>query len=118
MSNYRYMATSLLGGEVVGDWLPLNPMNLTRSINATGTFTGALNLTAGTAAESATWKAALECRASVLWCLQDEVPVWNGIVWDWPHMSVLDGTMPFSASTIDSPHVLHTAAGIGVPHVR
>src|SRR6202023_2477999 len=29
-------------------------------------------------------------------------PVWCGVVWDWPHMSLQDGTLPISAQTIDS----------------
>src|ERR1035438_7474755 len=47
MSVYRYATTELTSGVIKGDWLPLVPMNFSRNINATGTFTGALNLTAG-----------------------------------------------------------------------
>jgi hypothetical protein len=102
VSTYRYMATSLLGGQTIGDWLPMTPQTFARAINASASFTGALNLTAGTAAENANWRAALRRRSSVLWILQDSVPVWNGLVWDSPHMSVLDGTLPVSATTLDS----------------
>ena len=45
---------------------------------------------------------AIEPRRSVLWVLIDGIPVWNGILWDWQPVSILDGTMPFTASTIDS----------------
>lgn len=102
VSTYRYLSTSLLSGQVVGDWLPMTPQTFGRVINTTASFTGALNLTAGTAAENANWRAALTRRKTVLWIMQDSVPVWNGIVWDSPHMSVLDGTLPVSATTIDS----------------
>lgn len=102
MSAYRYLATSILSGAVIGDWLPMTPQNMSRNLNATGTFTGALNLSAGTAQENRTWVAAVEPEKSVLWTFQDGQPVWNGIIWDWPHQSILDNTLPISASTPDS----------------
>src|ERR1017187_4109772 len=103
MSTYRYATTEIRSGVIKGDWLPLVPMNFARNINATGTFTGALNLTAGnTAAERANNILAVEPEKSVLWCFQDTVPVWCGIIWDWPHMSVLDNTLPLTCSTMES----------------
>src|ERR1019366_4716247 len=66
-------------------------------------FTGALNLTAGnTPAERANNILAVEPEKSVLWCFQDSVPVWCGIIWDWTHMSVLDNTLPLTCSTVES----------------
>ena len=103
MSVYRYATSELTSGVIKGDWLPLVPMNFARNINATGTFTGALNLTAGnTPAERANNILAVEPEKSVLWCFQDSVPVWCGIIWDWPHMSVLDNTLPLTCSTVES----------------
>jgi hypothetical protein len=102
LSAYRYLSTSILSGAVIGDWLPMTPQNMSRNLNATGTFTGALNLSAGTAQENRTWVAAVEPEKSVLWTFQDGQPVWNGIIWDWPHQSILDNTLPISASTPDS----------------
>ena len=107
MSTYRYATTEIRSGVIKGDWLPLVPMNFARNINATGTFTGALNLTAGnTAAERANNILAVEPEKSVLWCFQDTVPVWCGIIWDWPHMSVLDKTLPLTCSTVDRKSVV------------
>ena len=100
--DYRYLSTDLLSGAVKGDYLSLTVQSFNRAINNTGGFTGSLNLTAGTPAESANWRLALQCRRSVLWAILDGVPVWNGIVWDWVPTTVLDGTLPFSASTMDS----------------
>src|ERR1035441_2323356 len=103
MSTYRYATTEIRSGVIKGDWLPLVPMNFARNINATGTFTGALNLTAGnTPAERANNILAVEPEKSVLWCFQDAVPVWGGIIGDWPHMSVLDNTLPLTCSTVES----------------
>jgi hypothetical protein len=93
----------LLTGQIVGDWLPLIPQSFTRTINAVGAFTGALNLAAGsTAAERRNFIAAVEPEKTVLWAFQDSVPVWNGIIWDWPHQSILDNTLPLAASTPES----------------
>jgi hypothetical protein len=38
----------------------------------------------------------------VLWSFVGGVPVWNGIVWDQPHQSALDGTLPIAATTMES----------------
>src|ERR1017187_366385 len=103
MSVYRYATTELTTGVTKGDWLPMVPMNFARNINATGTFTGALNLIAGnTPAQRANNILAVEPERSVLWCYQDSVPVWCGIIWDWPHMSILDNTLPLTCSTMES----------------
>jgi hypothetical protein len=101
-SEYRYLSTSLLSGALLGDWLPITPQSLARQVNGTGQFQGALNLTAGNAAEQVAWRNSIVNRARVLWALVNAVPVWNGILWDWQPQSVLDGTMPFIASTMDS----------------
>jgi hypothetical protein len=96
------MTSNLLTGKIMGDWLPITGQNFARQINAVGTFTGALNLSAGTAAEQRAYLAAVENEKSVLWIFQDSAPVWCGIIWDWPHMSILDNTLPLSASTMES----------------
>jgi hypothetical protein len=101
-STYKYLSTDLVSGTIRADWLPLTPQSFARSINGTAQFQGALNLTAGTAAEQATWLAGIENRRSVMWIFLNGVPVWNGIVWDWQPESILDGQMPFIASTMDS----------------
>ena len=41
------MTSNLLTGKIMGDWLPITGQNFARQINAVGTFTGALNLSAG-----------------------------------------------------------------------
>jgi hypothetical protein len=107
-SEYRYLATNLQTGAIAGDWIPITPQSFARQINGTGQFQGALNLTAGnanpqiTAAEQVAWRNSIANRRVVLWVLVDNVPVWNGILWDWQPQSILDGTMPFVASTMDS----------------
>jgi hypothetical protein len=104
-SEYRYLATNLLSGAIVGDWIPMDGtygLSLSRQVNGTGTFTGALSLTAGNSAEQAAWRKSIANRRTVIWLLLDGTPVWNGILWDWQPQTILDGTMPFSASTFDS----------------
>jgi hypothetical protein len=103
VSTYRYLSTDVLTGQVIGDWLPMTTQNFTRTINTVGTYTGSLMLNAGaTAAERRNNIAAIENEKTMLWIFQDQVPVWNGIIWDWPHQSILDNTMPISASTPES----------------
>jgi hypothetical protein len=105
---YRYLASDLQTGAIIGDWIPITPQSFARQLNGTGQFQGALNLTAGSAAqqiaaaEQVAWRGSIASRRTVLWCLLNNVPVWNGITWDWQPQSILDGTMPFVASTMDS----------------
>ena len=101
-SEYRYLSSDLLTGAVLGDWIPVTPQNFARQINGVAQFQGALNLTAGNAAEQVSWRNSIVNRARVMWVLVNGVPVWNGILWDWQPQSILDGTMPFVASTMDS----------------
>jgi hypothetical protein len=103
MTTYRFVTTNILSGKIAGDWLPLIPQNCARTINAIGTFTGALPLLAGrTPAERRAYLAAVEPEKSLLWIFQDTVPAWAGIIWDQPHMSILDNTLPLTASTPES----------------
>jgi hypothetical protein len=102
MSQYRYLTSNILTGQITGDWLPMTPQSFVRTINAVGAFTGALNLAAGTPQENRAWVAAVECEKSVLWIDQDNAAAWCGIIWDWPHQSILDNTLPISASTPES----------------
>lgn len=102
MSTYRYLTSDILTGAITGDWLPITPQSMARNINQVGTFTGALQLGTGTAAENRANISAVEPEKSVLWTFQDQAPVWAGIIWDWPHTSILDGTLPLAASTCES----------------
>jgi hypothetical protein len=102
MATYRYLSTNILSGQIQGDWIPMIPQSCTRAINTIGTFTGSLSLAAGSARELRAWVAAMEPEKSVLWIFQDTAPAWCGIIWDWPHQSILDNTLPVSASTPES----------------
>lgn len=99
---YRYRTTSLTSGEVTGDWLPMTVQSFGRSINTAGSFSGSLNLTAGSTSEAANWRSALTPGDSVLWVLLDNVPIWSGIVWGWSPGSAMAGTLAVTASTFDS----------------
>jgi hypothetical protein len=102
---YTYMSTDLITGAVLADTLPLNVQTFSSQLNGSGTLTGSLPFT-GTAADG--WAVnkgfvkALECRRAVLWVLQEGYPVWNGVVWDWPHTGLQAGNLPISAQTMDS----------------
>lgn len=102
MATFRYLSTSVLAGQILGDWLPITAQSCARNINSVGSFSGALNLTAGSAAENRAWIAAVEPEKSMLWVFQDAAPAWAGIIWDHPHQSILDNTLPLAASTPES----------------
>ncbi len=102
MAQYRYLSTAVTTGQILGDWLPITVQSCSRNLNSAGTLSGALNLTAGSAVENRAWIAAVECEKAMLWVFQDAAPAWAGIIWDWPHQSILDGTLPLSASTPES----------------
>ena len=101
-TSYRYVTTNILSGVVQADSLPIVGESFSRQICSVGSFTGALQLT-GTASAStvAAWVAAVTPWKNLLWVLQDGYPVWNGVITGWPHESILDGTLPIQASTIE-----------------
>jgi hypothetical protein len=99
---YRYVTTNILTGVVQADSLPIVGESFSRQICSVGSFTGALQLT-GTASNStvASWVSAVQPWKNLLWVLQDGYPVWNGVITGWPHESILDGTLPIQAATIE-----------------
>jgi hypothetical protein len=101
MSQYRYMATNLLTGNTIADWIPLTVDSFSRKLGDVGELTGTLDLRADPA-HIAYYVAALEPRRSMLWVLDDLLPVWGGIIWDWPHTSAGSHQLPIKATTAES----------------
>lgn len=101
MTDYSYVVTNLITGQVLADSLPLNVQSFGMQLNGSGTLTGSLDLNE-VYAVNAPAVTALECRRGVLWVLADGYPVWAGVVWDWPDMSRSSGTLPIQAQTLDS----------------
>jgi hypothetical protein len=105
---YRYLTTNLITGQLQADWLPLEVESFSAGINGGGTFTGSLVLETSVrpgdqvVQDNLVYLAGIEPRKSVLWCLQDGIPIWNGIIWNWTPESILGGLLEFSASTMDS----------------
>lgn len=103
MSQYSYCSTDILTGRVLATSIPVTGQSVTRTVSMAGTFAGALTLsTTAPTTLLRTWVEALEPWRSVLWLLQDQQPVWNGPVTGWPHQSILDGTLPIAASTLEA----------------
>jgi len=100
-STYRYHCHDVITGQTIGDNLPLTVSSLSRQINSIGTLDGSLNLLAANPALTRSWVSAIEARRAMLIAFQDEYPVWAGVVTSWPHQSVLDGTLPITASTLE-----------------
>lgn len=120
---YTYMATDLITGRVLADNIPLNVQSFSMQLSGTGQLTGTLDLQVG---PQSLWQRmkgliglgqaysvnqpyveALECGKSVLWVLQNDsgmsIPVWCGVVWDWPDMTRQNGgPLSISAQTLDS----------------
>lgn len=102
-SQYVYATTNTITGQLLASSLPITAQNMTRTISMAGTFTGYLTLAQTVATEVLnTWIGAVEPYKSVLWCLQDGQPIWNGPVTGWPHQSILDGTLPLTAGTMEA----------------
>lgn len=81
----------------------MNAQTFGRTISMAGSFTGALNLGGQvSAATLRSWMAAVEPWKNALWCLQDQQPIWNGVITGWPHRSVTSGDLPIAASTMEA----------------
>lgn len=102
MSQYRYLTTDLITGELLGDWLPIEAQSFSRTINTSATATVSLILNDDDKAANIANLAAVVPRKSVLWVLQDNAVIWGGPIWDWNHQSASDGTLPLGCSSMDS----------------
>jgi hypothetical protein len=100
-SGYRFLTTNILTGALLGDWLPITGQSFARQLSTAATGTCELSLVPDRQANLANL-AAVQPRKSVLWVLQEGAVIWSGIIWDWQHTTVLDGTLPLSCSTMES----------------
>jgi hypothetical protein len=105
MSDYRYVATNILSGALLADSLPLHVSSFARNfggVGQPGQLTGYLDLgTIGGGSQSA-YLGALEPRKTMLWALQDNWPIYAGIVWDWPHQSAASNQLPLNVLELGS----------------
>lgn len=98
----------MLTGRVLGDNLPIEPQSFARQINTSAAGTCSLNLLGDGSPgdryrlQNFTNLAAVQPRKSALWVFQDDAVVWAGIIYDWNHQSILDGTLPLACSTPES----------------
>lgn len=100
-SEYRYLATNVMTGALLGDYLPMEPQNFSQVINGGGTFTGSLDLIPGSPQQNLVNIQALTPRKAVIWVLQDGVPIWCGTQPDWVPTTVLQQQLPVQASTME-----------------
>lgn len=103
MSTYRYVATNLLTGAVLADSLPLRVDSFGRNlagVGQAGQLTATLDL--GATSFQSAYLGALEPRRTLLWALQDNYPVWAGVVWDWQHQSAAANELPIVANELGS----------------
>jgi len=98
VTDYRYVSTDLVTGRLLADEIPLHVQGFARQIGQEMPLTGYLDLTAG----NAKYLAALETRRTMLWVLEDNYPVWCGVIWDEPTQSILDGRYQIGAKTLES----------------
>ena len=101
-SSYRYLTTSILSGVLMGDWLPVEPQSFSMVINGGGTISASLDLIPASPQQNLVNLQAITPRKSVLWVLQDNVPIWNGILWDWVPTTILQQQLPFQGATMES----------------
>jgi hypothetical protein len=100
-SDYRYRTQDVLTGTGMGDYLPLEPQSFSDVINGGGTFAGSLDLISGSVQQNRANIAAVTPRKAMLFALQDGVPIWAGILYDWVPTTVLQQQMPVQAATLD-----------------
>jgi hypothetical protein len=101
MSTYRYCATNVVTGALLADTIPLHVSGFGRnlgSVGQPGELRGTLDL--GALSKQSNLLAALEPRRTMLWVLQDEWPVWNGVLWDWDHQSARSNSLPIVANEV------------------
>ena len=101
-STYRYLTTEVQSGVLLGDWLPIEAQSFSRVINGAGTLTGYLDLLPGSPQQNIANIQAVTPRKAVYWVLQDGVPIWSGVQYDWIPQSVLQQQLSIQASTMDS----------------
>jgi hypothetical protein len=101
-NTYTYCATDLITGRVLADSVPLTVQSFSRQINAAGTLLGTLSLQTDEAINQP-YVEALEATRCMLWVLQNGFPVWCGVVWDWPHSTLMPpASLPIQATSIES----------------
>ena len=105
MSVYRYLTTDVITGAVNIDTIPLRVQNFGSAIGSMGQpgrLSGYLDLGASPAVSQAAYISALEPRRNILWALQDEFPVWCGVIWNTPIDSMASNHMPVEAVELTS----------------
>jgi hypothetical protein len=105
MSTYRYLTTAVRSGTLLAESIPLHVGRFARALGNAGQprqLDASLDLGVLPAVTQAAYLAALEPCRSMLWVLQDELPVWAGIIWDWPVTSGASGKLPIQATEIGS----------------
>lgn len=103
MSVYRYFATDVITGALRADTIPLHVDSFSRylgGVGQPGQLTAKLDL--GALPSQSNLLAALEPRKSLLWVMQDNYPVWGGLVWDWDHSSAASNELPIVAKEVGS----------------
>jgi len=103
MSTYRYMTTDVITGAVRADTIPLHVDSFSHNLGGVGQpgrLSGSLDL--GALPSQSNLLAALEPRRTLLWVLQDNWPVWVGVIWDWPVTSVRSNQLPILADEVGS----------------
>lgn len=102
LSGYRFVSTDTLTGQVLCDDLPLVGQSASRQINNIGQFSGSLTLAQNvTPAQRSYWINSMLPYKSILWILQNGVPIWNGPVTGLPHDSLSGGNLPVQAATME-----------------
>lgn len=100
-STYRFWTSNILTGQITADEIPIVANQMGMALCGIGRLTGYLPLNVAPS-QNLRWLSALDTRKTILWCSQDRYPIWGGVLWDLPHRSVLDGTMPIAAATLES----------------
>lgn len=104
MSRYRYVATNVRTGVILAETVPIHVSTINRTfggVGQPGKLSGILDLGRIGAGPASTYIDVLEPRRTMLWVLQDEGPIWAGIVVDELHSSAASHQLPVDATEIE-----------------
>lgn len=94
----RVATTALRGGQLLCDYLPISVKTLNVKLMNHGTFTGTMVVNA----DFENYRDKILPGRTVLWVLDEQIPIWCGVLWDWDHSSEESGMLDINAQTFGS----------------
>jgi hypothetical protein len=94
----RVATTSLRGGQVLIDYLPITVTQLDHKFMSHGSFSGDMPVNS----DLDKYRSGIVAGKTLLWVLDDTAPLWAGVIWEWNQESALDSTFQLTAESLTS----------------